>query len=218
MGGEIVQHERRRQNEAPGERQRPRRCARAPAARLVADREPLDLDVQHIGVALRGFLQVAPCFALEKVVHAPVEMFAPAGDTENPLAAVTCFGPRRAALAGAMHDPVGDAAQRNDRAVVERGRLRQPSEARRDPAAVALRKVLGLRERSPWRHGQDRFAIARMDSQRIAASAAMAAQAHRIDLRTMLDEKPGGFSGTSIKKCAGHFSKSGGGGSARTLP
>ena len=74
----------------------------------------------------------------------PVEIFEFAGDTKNTLAAIARLGPHGTALAGAMHDPVGDAAQRNDRAVVEGCRLRQPPETRRDPAAVTLRKVFSL--------------------------------------------------------------------------
>src|SRR5215831_1034635 len=43
MGGEIVEYERRRQDEPPGERQHAGRRARAPAARLIAHRNSPDL-------------------------------------------------------------------------------------------------------------------------------------------------------------------------------
>ena len=46
VGGEIVQHVGRREDQAPGIRQRSGRGARSPAARLVADRHPLDPDAE----------------------------------------------------------------------------------------------------------------------------------------------------------------------------
>jgi hypothetical protein len=57
-----------------------------------------------------------------------------------------------------------------------------------------------------------------MDSQGVAARAAMSAQADGINLRSVLDEKPGRFGGTSIKKRAGHVCKSGRDAIARILP
>src|SRR4051812_778386 len=42
MGGQIVQHIGRREDQPPGKRQRSRRRARTPAARLITDRHPLD--------------------------------------------------------------------------------------------------------------------------------------------------------------------------------
>ena len=151
-------------------------------------------------------------------MHPPVKIFDPARDADNALAAVTGLGPDRAALAAAMHDPVRDAAQRNDRAGMERRGLRQTSETGGDPAAVALGEILGIHQRAARRQGQDGFAIARMNSQGIAPRPAMTSQADRIDLRAMLHQEPGRFGGTSIEECAGHVSKSGGGGIARILP
>ena len=58
-------------------------------------------------------MQILPRFALEKIVDAPVHMLDAAGHAQDLLAAVAGFGPYRAALAGAMHDPVRHAAQRN---------------------------------------------------------------------------------------------------------
>ena len=66
----------------------------------------LDLDAERIRIALCGLLQLSPGFALQKIMHTPVEVFEFAGDTENAFAAVARFGPDRAAFAGAMHDPV----------------------------------------------------------------------------------------------------------------
>src|SRR3546814_19721520 len=60
---------------------------------------------------------------------------------------------------------------------------------RGDPCAMALRKISGIRERAARRHGQDRFAVARMDSQRVAPRSAMPPLAYRIDLRAVLDRE-----------------------------
>src|SRR5258708_10927801 len=86
MGGEIIQHIGRRENQPPRERQRARRRARSPAARLVADRQPLYLDAECCGVSLRGLLQVVARFALEIVADAALDMLKTARDAENALA------------------------------------------------------------------------------------------------------------------------------------
>src|SRR6185369_3451011 len=51
MGGEIVQHIGRRQDQSPGIRQRSGRGARSPAARLVTDRHPPDphAEIRRVG-------------------------------------------------------------------------------------------------------------------------------------------------------------------------
>ena len=110
------------------------------------------------------------------------DMFGPSGDAENPLAAVAHFRPHRAADAGAMHDPVRNAAQRHHGARKKGCRLRQTAEARGDPAAVTLREILGVGDGAAGRHGQDRFAVARMNAQGVAPRAPMPAQPDRIDL------------------------------------
>src|SRR6202007_1491053 len=56
MGGEIVHHIGRREDQPPRERQRARRGAGPPAARLVADRQPLDPDAERLRVSLRRLL------------------------------------------------------------------------------------------------------------------------------------------------------------------
>src|SRR5882762_8013767 len=57
---QIVEHEGRRQDEAPGVGQHAGRRARAPAARLVADRHALDRDAELGGVAAARRLEIAP--------------------------------------------------------------------------------------------------------------------------------------------------------------
>src|SRR6267142_3408419 len=130
MGGEIVQHIGRREDQAPGKRQRSGRSARTPAARLIADRYPLDPDAEVLRVGERSLVQILACFALEEVVDAPVHVLDAAGYTQNLVTAVAGFGPHRAAFAGAMHDPMRYAAQWNHGADLKRRRLRQAAEAR----------------------------------------------------------------------------------------
>jgi hypothetical protein len=89
-------------------------------------------------------VQILAGFALEKIMDATVHVLTAARHAQDFLAAVTGFGPDRAALAGAMHDPVRHAAQRNGRADLKRYRLRQPAETRGNPAAMKPRKVLGF--------------------------------------------------------------------------
>src|ERR1700724_3738975 len=65
MAGEIIQHIRRREDQPPRERQRPRGGARAPAARLIADRQALHPDAERLGGRLRRLLQGAARSARE---------------------------------------------------------------------------------------------------------------------------------------------------------
>src|SRR5437588_5198652 len=105
-----------------------------------------------------------------------------------------------------MHDAVLDTAQRNDRARKERRRLRQPPETRCDPAAMTVGELLGVGQRAARRHGEDRFAVAWMNAERVAPRAAMAAQPDRIDLRSVLDQKARRFGGAAVKEGAsGHI-------------
>jgi hypothetical protein len=138
-------------------------------------------------------------------VDPALDMLSPSGDAEDPLAAVAHFRPHRAAAAGAMHDPVRNAAQRHHGARKKGCCLRQPTEARSDPAAVALREILGVCDGAAGRHGQDRFAVARVNAQGVAPRPAMPAQPDRIDLGAVFDEKSRGFGRPPIKEGAsGH--------------
>jgi hypothetical protein len=146
-------------------------------------------------------------------------MLGAAGYAQNFLAAVAGFGPHRAALARAMHDPVRHAAQRYDCASLERRRLRQTAETRGDPAAMKPRKVLCFHERAARRHGQDGFTVGWMNAQGVTARAAMPAQPDRKDLRAVLDQKSRGFGGPPIKEGASsHVLESGEQEYTRILP
>src|SRR5713226_10609271 len=72
--GEIVEHVRRREDEAPGEGQHAGRRARAPAARLIADRDAFGLDAQLLRVAAARRLEIALRLALEIIGHASPDM------------------------------------------------------------------------------------------------------------------------------------------------
>src|ERR1700737_1416713 len=175
VGREIVQHIGRRQNETPRERQRARSCARAPAARLIADRDPLHLLAQRLRIMLRSLLKITTSFAFQEVMDPAVDMFGSAGDADDALAALSDLSPHHAPHARAMYDTMRNAAQRYYSARLKRRGLRQPTETRCDPGTMTLRKVLGVRQRAAGRHGQDCLPIARMNAQGIAARAPMPA-------------------------------------------
>src|SRR5262245_10071925 len=96
--GEIVEYERRGENEPPGEGQHAGVGARAPAARLVAHADALEGDAELAGVATGRGLEIALRLALEKVVDAAVDVRRLAGHAQKPDAAGVGFGPPRAAL------------------------------------------------------------------------------------------------------------------------
>ena len=181
VDGEIVQHERRREDEPPGIRQHAGGRARAPAARLVAHRDALDGDAELLGGAAARRFEIAQRLAAEEIADAAVDVRRLAGDAEQRLAVRAGLRPHRAAHARPVHDAMLDAAQRQHRAVGERRRLRQAAQPRRDPAAVLLRELLGLADAAARRHGEDDLAGRGVDAQRIAAGLAVAADAHRID-------------------------------------
>jgi hypothetical protein len=135
-------------------------------------------------------------------VDAPVHVVGAAGHAQDLLAAVAGFGPHRAALACAMHDPMRHTAQRYDSAGLKGCGLRQTAKTGGDPATVKLRKVLGFHERAPRRHGQDGLAIGWMNAQGVTPRAAVPPQPDRKDLRSVLDQKRRGFGGPPIKEGA----------------
>ena len=75
--GEIIEHVWRRENEPPGERHGTRRGAGAPAAGLIADRQPLYLDAQRLRIELRRLVQVAANFALQVIVDPALDAALP---------------------------------------------------------------------------------------------------------------------------------------------
>ena len=73
--------------------------------------------------------------------------------------------------------------------------------------------------RAARRHGEDRFAVARMNAQGVAPRAAVPAQPDRIDLRAVLDQRVERFGGPPIEeRASGHVCKSGEQEFARILP
>jgi hypothetical protein len=92
------------------------------------------------------------------------------------------------------------AAQRHLHPVRERGRLRQTLEPRRDPAAVLLGEFLCFPHAAARRHGENHLARGRVDTQRVAAGLAMAAQPHEIDRLVENDLYDRGLARTAIKQ------------------
>ena len=189
VGGEIIQHIGWRQDEPPRERQRSRRRARTPAARLIADRQPFYLDAKGRGIGLRGLLQVAARFALEVIArrgarYAQSRRPRREGARRSLAFRSIPFRARRSdARSGAQCRAMGSRRPEQTAPPLE------SAEARGDPGAMALREIFCLCQRAARRHGQDRFAVAWMNAQRVAPRAAVPAQAYRIDLRPCLTEK-----------------------------
>src|SRR5205823_2963444 len=144
VGGEIIEHEGRREDEPPGIRQRSTGRARAPAARLVAYRNTLDRNPEDRGVpAARGF-EVASRLALEEVGDPAADMGRRARHAKEPRPVRAGLRPDGAARARPVRDAVLLAAYWNVNSVGEGLCVRQTLEPRRDPAAVSLREVVRL--------------------------------------------------------------------------
>src|SRR5262249_36788327 len=174
-------HERRRENQPPGERQDATRRARAPAAVLVAHRDALDLRANLRRAGATRALEIALGLALEEIADAPGKMRSLAGDTQDAAAVAAALAQPRAALVGPMHDAMANAAQRQLRAMREGRGFRKPLETRRDPAAVLLGEVARLFQAAARRHGQDHLARRRLNAERIAARLSVPAHANEID-------------------------------------
>src|SRR5690349_12283736 len=95
-----------------------------------------------------GCFEVALGLAFEVIAHTPLDMGAIARDADRSLPlrklSLRRLDPYRSAPAGAMHDFMCNAAQRDRRARLERDCLRQPAQARADPGALALGEGLRL--------------------------------------------------------------------------
>src|SRR6516225_2067255 len=200
--GEVVEHERGRENEPPRERQYARVRARAPAARLVAHVDALDGNAELGRVAPARGLEIALRLALEEVAGAAVDVRRLARNAQEPVAGFVRLGPHRAAHAAAIDDAMRLAAQRHLDAVRERCRCRQALEPRGDPAAVLLRELFRLLEAAARRHGENHLAGGGVDAQRIASRLAMPAQAHEINRFVENDLNNRGLARTAIEQRA----------------
>src|SRR5260370_27602400 len=103
--GKVVEHEGRRENEAPGERQYARVGARAPPAGLITYADPLDRKTEFGRIMTTCCPQIALRLALQKVADAALDMRWFAGDAKHALAALVDLGPCCAARATAVADP-----------------------------------------------------------------------------------------------------------------
>ena len=167
----------------------------------------------------RRALQIVARLALEEVADTAIDVIEATGDADNAFAAVANFGPHRPARAGAMHDAMGNAAERYHCARLERCSLRQATKTSRDPRTVTLREVFGFSERAARRDREDRFSVARMNSERVTARSTVPAQPNCKELRPMGDQNRLRFVGPTIEECAsGHVCQSGEQEFARILP
>jgi len=109
-----------------------------------------------------------------------------------------------------VYDAVRNAAQRQYGARLKGRRLGQTSQTRGDPAAMKLRKIPRLRNCTARRHGQDRFAIRRMDAERVTARAPVPAKSYREKLGAVPDDKSRRFVRPPIEeRASSHVCESG---------
>ena len=152
-------------------------------------------------------------------MHAAVGEIRVACDADDLLAAVARLRPHRAALAGAMHDPVRHAAQRHDRAGLEGRGLGQAAETGGNPPAMELGELACILQRAARRHGEDRLAVGRMDAERVPSRAPVPSEPDRKHLRAVPDQESRGFGWAPIEeRTSGHVSQSGEEQLPRTLP
>src|SRR5262249_60892311 len=118
------------------------------------------------------------------------------------LAALFRLGPHRAARTASIDDAVGFTAQRYLDPMLERRRLRQALEPRRDPAPVLLRELFRLLEAAARRHGENHLARGGVDAQRIASGLAMTAQAYEVNRFVEDDLNDRGLARTTIEQRA----------------
>src|SRR5260370_39490200 len=97
--GQVVEHEGRRENEEPGERQYARIGARARPAGLITYADPLDRTTECGRIMTTCCPQIALRLALQKAADAALDMRWFAGDAERALAALVDLGPCWAARA-----------------------------------------------------------------------------------------------------------------------
>src|ERR1700691_3259256 len=103
MRGEVIEHERRRENQAPGEIEPARRRARAPAAHRIAQHDAARLDAELLGMPRDRSLEILARLALEKIGDAPSHMRPLAGNADE-RSALARFEPDPATLAGPVDD------------------------------------------------------------------------------------------------------------------
>src|SRR5262245_15789636 len=179
--GEIVEHVGWREDETPGERKHAGRRAGAPAAGLVAHRDPLEGDAELPGMTAARGLKLAPGLPLEEVGDAAVEVRRLSGNAKQPVAAPADLGPHGSTRTAPVHDAVRHATQGHLDAMRERRRLGQSLEPRRNPTAVRAREIARFLQAATRRDSEHHIARRGVDAQRIAASLPVPAQLHEID-------------------------------------
>ncbi len=148
---EVIKHERRRHDEAPGEIQLPRRRARPPPAGGVAQGDFADPDAKMSGVARDGGLEIAARLAHQKIVDPPRDetglgVHAKQRLGARPKGVLHGLDPDNAPLSGSMVDPVRNAAQRQQCAGLEVERLRRPAQPGAYPGRLPFGKAFCVDE------------------------------------------------------------------------
>ena len=174
--GEIVEHERWREHEPPGEGQRARRRARSPARGLVAHEDALRREIEAPRVVLDARLQVEMGLTLQPVEQPARRVLLGARHIETrqpPHADTRTLGPGRSGFrvfgsldphhATAAHlareaKHMRAAAKGNDGAVGEGHGRREAGDTLFQPIKMTREKFVGVGEARIERHGEHRTA------------------------------------------------------------
>ena len=146
VGGDIVEHVGGRQDQPPGERQQPARRARAPAGRLVAQRDVPGAHVELAGVPGDARVEILVRLRDQPVLQPARGVLGAAGDVEARHAARRVIDAHHAgALRGPQEaDAMQAAAQRDGRAVGERHRLGHAAQPLANPVDMGLEEPAGF--------------------------------------------------------------------------
>src|SRR4051794_13103157 len=125
-------------------------------------------------------IKVPPCFTLEKIGDAPVDMGRPSGDAEDQVSGLVRLGPHRPARRGPMCDAMWNTAQWNHDPMRKRSGFGKPGKTCRDPPTVFLCEFTCGLETAARRHGQDHVPRGSINPQCVAASRWVTAQAHPV--------------------------------------
>src|SRR5258708_29903801 len=117
VGDDVIEHRLRRENEAPGEGERPGRRTTAPAAPGVSHADPRDAPVDPGGERARSSPEFLARQRDEMIAHPPRDMRRRADDADFAIADDDGANPRGALAKVA--DAMGDAEHRHDCAVGE---------------------------------------------------------------------------------------------------
>src|SRR3954470_18742043 len=202
--GEVIEHEGRGEDQAPGEAQATLGRARAPAALRVAYGEPSGRNAERRGRADDRLGKVAPRFPLEEFLYAARDMGRLSGDRDDRIAPRVARRRSHAADARPVHDPVRNAPEGEHGSVLEDHPFRHARESGGDPAAVSVGEALRRLEIGARRQGQDDLAGGARDPERDPPRGVAAAQRDAEALSVVTDGKMSRIGKGATEQREGH--------------